>query len=87
MSNGRQSLRLICPLSWTHWLSLSTTMATTRVPGKHIQRALAGAPDNPSMRYHQAMIDAALGEKDKAIAVLQEVACQRRRRVSRAGRG
>ncbi len=38
-----------------------------------IQRALAGAPDNASMRYHQAMIDAALGEKDKAIAVLQEV--------------
>ncbi len=39
----------------------------------HIQKALAGAPDNASMLYHQAMIDAALGEKDKAIAVLQEV--------------
>ena len=38
-----------------------------------IQRALAGAPDNASMRYHQAMIDAAMGDKDKAIAVLQEV--------------
>jgi len=38
-----------------------------------IRRALAGAPDNASMLYHQAMIDAALGEKDKAIAVLQEV--------------
>jgi len=38
-----------------------------------IQRALAGAPDNVSMRYHQAMIDAALGEKDEAIALLQEL--------------
>jgi cellulose synthase operon protein C len=36
-----------------------------------IQGALAGAPDNPSMRYHQAMIDAALGENDKAVALLQ----------------
>ncbi len=39
----------------------------------HIQKALAGAPDNVSMRYHQAMIDAALGEKDKALAALQEL--------------
>ncbi len=38
-----------------------------------IQGALAGAPGNPSMRYHQAMIDAALGEKDKAVALLQEL--------------
>jgi putative PEP-CTERM system TPR-repeat lipoprotein len=37
----------------------------------HIEQALAGAPDNLSMRYHQAMIDAALGEKDKAVAALE----------------
>lgn len=38
-----------------------------------IQRALAGAPDNASMLYHQAMIDAVLGEKDKAVTVLEEL--------------
>jgi cellulose synthase operon protein C len=38
-----------------------------------IQRALAGATDNVSMLYHQAMIDAALGDKDEAIALLQEI--------------
>ena len=37
----------------------------------NIQRALAGAPDEPSLRYHAALIDAALGETQKAIVALE----------------
>lgn len=39
----------------------------------NIQKALVGAPDNLSMRYHQAIIDAELGDKDRAITALQEL--------------
>ncbi|MEJ2532680.1 MAG: PEP-CTERM system TPR-repeat protein PrsT [Halioglobus sp.] len=38
---------------------------------RNIQRALAAAPGNPTMRYHQAMIEAALGERDQAVATLE----------------
>ena len=40
---------------------------------RNIERALAGAPQNPSLRYHKAMIGASLGEKDQAIALLEEL--------------
>ena len=39
----------------------------------NIQRARAGAPEDLSMRYHEAMIEAALGETGKAIATLEEL--------------
>jgi putative PEP-CTERM system TPR-repeat lipoprotein len=39
----------------------------------NIQRARAGAPEDLSMRYHEAMIEAALGETGKAIAVLEKL--------------
>jgi cellulose synthase operon protein C len=38
-----------------------------------LQRALQGSPGNLSMRYHQAQIDAARGEKARAIAILEEL--------------
>ena len=44
-----------------------------RLADRNIKRALAGAPENPSIRYHQAMIGAALGEKDQAIKLLAEL--------------
>ncbi len=40
---------------------------------RNIQRALAGAPGNPSMRYHRALIEAALDRKQEAIATLEEL--------------
>lgn len=39
----------------------------------NIQRARAGAPEDLSMLYHEAMIEAALGETGKAIAALEEL--------------
>jgi putative PEP-CTERM system TPR-repeat lipoprotein len=36
-----------------------------------IGRALAGAPHDASMRYHQAMIEAELGETESAVAALE----------------
>ena len=44
-----------------------------RVAYRNIERALAGAPQNPSMRYHKAMIGAALGKKEQAITLLEEL--------------
>ena len=41
-----------------------------RLAYRNVQRALTTAPDNLSMRYHKAMIEAALGEKQKAITAL-----------------
>ncbi len=47
--------------------------------GKHraaavvIQQALQVAPDNPSIRYHQAMIQNALGREDVARAQLEDI--------------
>jgi len=38
-----------------------------------IQRALAARPDDVTMRFHQAMIAAALGDKTQAIAALEEL--------------
>jgi cellulose synthase operon protein C len=39
----------------------------------NIQRALAARPDSISMRYHEAMITAALGDKAQAIAALEKL--------------
>ena len=36
-----------------------------------IRRAMQATPDNPTMRYHDAMISAALGDTDEAVATLQ----------------
>jgi len=38
---------------------------------RSIQRALQGSPGNSRMRFHEAMIDAACGEKARAIATLE----------------
>jgi Flp pilus assembly protein TadD len=38
---------------------------------QNIQRALVGAPDEMSIRYHAAVIDAALGETKNAIGMLE----------------
>jgi putative PEP-CTERM system TPR-repeat lipoprotein len=40
---------------------------------RNIQRALANAPENLSMLYHRAMIEAALGEKASAVAILEKL--------------
>lgn len=40
---------------------------------KTIQRARTALPDNLTVRYHEAMIAAALGDKDQAIAVLERI--------------
>ncbi len=40
---------------------------------RSLQRALQGSPGNLSMRYHQAMINAARGKKARAIATLEEL--------------
>ena len=42
-----------------------------RLAYRNVQRALAVAPGHPSMRYHKAMIEATLGEKQKAIITLE----------------
>jgi putative PEP-CTERM system TPR-repeat lipoprotein len=44
-----------------------------RLAHRNIQRALAAAPDNLSMRYHKAMIEAALGEKEQAATALESL--------------
>ncbi|MCP4468124.1 MAG: PEP-CTERM system TPR-repeat protein PrsT [Halieaceae bacterium] len=41
-----------------------------------IRQALADVPDEPSMRYHSAMIDAALGDKAVAIDTLIDLTAQ-----------
>jgi putative PEP-CTERM system TPR-repeat lipoprotein len=41
-----------------------------------IQGALARAPDEPSIRYHAAMIHAALGEKVEAVAILEAITAE-----------
>ena len=38
-----------------------------------VQKALAGDPGQPSIKYHAAMIHAALGEREKAIGILQAI--------------
>jgi putative PEP-CTERM system TPR-repeat lipoprotein len=40
---------------------------------RHIKRALADSPDNPTLRYHQAMIEASLGDKKRAVSILTEL--------------
>ena len=40
---------------------------------RNIQRALEGAPGGLVMRYHKAMIEAALGETEQAIDSLEEL--------------
>ena len=44
-----------------------------RSAGQHIKQARAGDAEDISMRYHQAMIDAALGRTDRAIASLEDL--------------
>ena len=44
---------------------------------QNIQRALAGAPDEMSIRYHAALIDAALGETKNAIGMLEALIADR----------
>jgi tetratricopeptide (TPR) repeat protein len=41
-----------------------------------IRRALVGAPNDVSMRYHQAEIEAKLGATEKAISSLEELVAQ-----------
>jgi len=58
---------------------LDTLAVIEHLAGDHagadrdIQRALEGSPGNVTMRFHQAMIAAARGEKDHAIAILEEL--------------
>ena len=66
-------------LKWTLFAALGWWL----IVGPYRQ-ALAGAPDNASMLYHQAMIDAALGDKDKAIA-LAEISIQKDIAAAQAG--
>jgi Tfp pilus assembly protein PilF len=40
---------------------------------RNIERALEQSPDNPSMLYHRAMIDAALDDKTSAISTLEKL--------------
>ncbi|WP_162846157.1 XrtA/PEP-CTERM system TPR-repeat protein PrsT [Seongchinamella sediminis] len=42
-----------------------------RVAYRNIQRALTAAPGNPTISYHKAMIESALGDNDQAIVTLQ----------------
>ena len=46
----------------------------SRLGLRYVQRALEIAPDDPSMLYHSAMIQAGAGEKQGAIATLQHLA-------------
>ena len=41
-----------------------------------IRRALVGAPNDLSMRYHQAEIEANMGATDEAISSLEELVAQ-----------
>jgi len=38
---------------------------------QNLERALAARPDNPTLRYHDAMIAAALGEREQAVEKLE----------------
>ena len=38
-----------------------------------VRQALLDAPDEPSIRYHSAMIEAALGDKATALATLADL--------------
>jgi putative PEP-CTERM system TPR-repeat lipoprotein len=82
LQNPRKALEYIrkaATLAPDHTDVLDTLAVIEFINGNHesarrdIQRALTARPDDVSIRYHEAMIVAALGDKAQAIAALEKL--------------
>ena len=86
-STSRCILTMLVPCTWAQVPSIATGDAVRAT--EWAERALEAAPDEPSVLYNVGCMYSMMGNKERAIALVDEAVTERLRlpRVARAGRG